>query len=185
MTGRVAPVFLVFLLLCAACDREERHFSKPPTGTPSPAVSQRQGELRPGHPAEGLQETVSSRSYDGDNAYEISQGKRLFRWYNCSGCHSNGGGGMGPPLMDEKWIYGHDPDQVFMTIMQGRPNGMPSFKGRIPEDQAWQLVAYVRSMSGLAPKAARTGRSDSLGGAIKGEAQRPQLDPHPDPEKAK
>ena len=27
---------------------------------------------------------------------------------------------------------------------------MPSFRGRIPDAQVWQLVAYVRSMSGLA-----------------------------------
>ena len=46
--------------------------------------------------------------------------------------------------------------------MEGRPNGMPSFKCRINEDQAWQLVAYVRSMSGWARKDAAPGRSDTL-----------------------
>ena len=28
------------------------------------------------------------------NAYAIAQGKRLFSWYNCVGCHANGGGGI-------------------------------------------------------------------------------------------
>ena len=37
------------------------------------------------------------------------QGKRLFSWYNCIGCHANGGGGIGPPLMDDEWIYGSRP----------------------------------------------------------------------------
>ena len=32
---------------------------------------------------------------------------------------------------------------------------MPSFRGKIPDDQIWQLVAYVRSLSGHAPKDAR------------------------------
>ena len=44
------------------------------------------------------------------NAYAVAQGKRLFRWYNCSGCHATGGGGdWGPALMDDKWIYGVAP----------------------------------------------------------------------------
>jgi cytochrome c oxidase cbb3-type subunit 3 len=47
--------------------------------------------------------------------------------------------------MDAEWRYGGDPAQVFQSIAQGRPNGMPSFGGHIPEDQVWQIVAYVRS----------------------------------------
>ena len=35
-----------------------------------------------------------------DNAEAVNAGKQLFKQYNCSGCHSNGGGGMGPALMD-------------------------------------------------------------------------------------
>lgn len=96
------------------------------------------------------------------NPWGISEGQRWFTWFNCVGCHANGGGGMGPPLMDAKWRYGSDPRTIFETIMQGRPNGMPAFRGRITEQQAWQLVAYVRSLSALAPLAAEPGRSDSM-----------------------
>jgi cytochrome c oxidase cbb3-type subunit 3 len=39
---------------------------------------------------------------------------------------------------------------------------MPSFHGRIPDAQVWQIVGYVRSISGLAPKAAAPGRNDGL-----------------------
>ena len=62
---------------------------------------------------------------------------------------------MGPPLMDDEWIYGSEPENIFATIVEGRPNGMPSFRGRIPDYQVWQLVAYVRSMSGLCPSMSR------------------------------
>lgn len=173
------------LVACAACDREIRQFAKPPSPVPSPPAGPRQGALQPGQAGPGLQETSSSRSYGGDNAFEVSQGKRLFRWYNCSGCHSNGGGGMGPPLMDDKWLYGAEPDQIFATIMDGRPNGMPSFRGRVPEDQAWQLVAYVRSMAALTPKGTRSARGDSLPGAIPGESRRPTIPPQPDAERTR
>jgi mono/diheme cytochrome c family protein len=96
------------------------------------------------------------------NAWSMAEGKRLYAWFNCNGCHGNGGGGMGPALMDNKWIYGHQPEEIFTTIMQGRTNGMPSFKDRMPEYMAWQITAYVRSISGLAPFHAAPSRNDHL-----------------------
>ena len=64
--------------------------------------------------------------------------------------------------MDDVWIYGSDPANVYATIVEGRPNGMPSFGGHIPDEQVWQLVAYVRSMSGLVPQDAAPSRNDDL-----------------------
>ena len=59
---------------------------------------------------------------------------------------------MGPPLMKQEWIYGGEPANIFDTIVKGRPNGMPTWGGRIPEYQIWQIVAYVRSMNQEQPK---------------------------------
>ena len=92
----------------------------------------------------------------------MNEGKRLFAWFNCVGCHAHGGGGMGPPLIDERWIYGSAPENIYSTIVEGRPNGMPSFRGKIPDYQVWQLVAYVRALGGLAPKDAAPGRNDEM-----------------------
>jgi cytochrome c oxidase cbb3-type subunit 3 len=64
--------------------------------------------------------------------------------------------------MDDEWIYGSEPANIFATIIEGRPNGMPSFRGKIPDYQVWQLAAYVRSMSGLASKDAAPGRNDHM-----------------------
>ena len=88
--------------------------------------------------------------------------QRLFGWYNCSGCHANGGGGIGPPLIKQEWTYGSEPANLFDTIVKGRPNGMPSFRGRIPDYQVWQLAAYVRSMSGQVKSDAAPGRDDDM-----------------------
>ena len=166
MSARFSFVVLLFAAFVAAmlggCDRELRKLSKPASGGPVPTPTARQSPVLPGQPGEGFTETSSARTFDPQNAYELNQGKQLFRWYNCAGCHQQGGGGMGPALMDDKWIYGHEPDQIYDTIMNGRPNGMPSFRGRIPSEQVWQLVAYVRSMSGQSSKAAAPSRSDSL-----------------------
>lgn len=172
----VLALAAIAAVLASGCERELRKLSKPDSGGPAPAPSARQSPIEPGQQGEGLKETSAARTFDGDNAYEMNQGKRLFRWYNCGGCHGQGGGGMGPALMDDQWIYGYEPDRIYATIMDGRPNGMPSFRGRIPEEEAWQLVAYVRSMSGLAPKAAAPGRSDGIA-ASPAENRRTRLEP--------
>jgi cytochrome c oxidase cbb3-type subunit III len=123
------------------CERERRQYELP---------AAQASQMKPG------------QANDERNAYAMSQGKNLFRWYNCTGCHANGGGGMGPALMDDRWRYGNNPEDIYASIMDGRPNGMPAFRGKINEDQVWQLVAYVRSMSGWARKDAAPSRNDSL-----------------------
>jgi cytochrome c oxidase cbb3-type subunit 3 len=69
---------------------------------------------------------------------------------------------MGPALMDEGWIYGFEAANVHQTIVEGRPNGMPAFRNKIPDQQVWMLVAYVQSLSGNAPIDALPGRSDHM-----------------------
>ena len=159
-------LFLTLSLL-PACKREERRFSDI---APSSVryQSQPMSELQPGgpgapaaEPAAPMRAALKKGPYD-DSAWAVSEGKRLYQWYNCVGCHAHGGGGMGPALMDEKWIYGSEPENIYDTIVQGRPNGMPAFGGKIPDAQVWQLVAYVRSMSGLLPKDIRPTRSDHM-----------------------
>ncbi|HUR83601.1 MAG TPA: c-type cytochrome [Thermoanaerobaculia bacterium] len=147
----------LLLLTMLACEREERRFREMPSAA-ARRNTERLVSLVPGP----YTADVKVDAPYGRNAFAISEGKRLFSWYNCVGCHANGGGGMGPPLMDERWRYGSDPEQIFATIWEGRPNGMPSFRGKIPEYQVWQLVAYVQSLSGNVPKDAANGRPDDM-----------------------
>jgi cytochrome c oxidase cbb3-type subunit 3 len=150
------------LMSLPACEREERRFNPPPAAIPGAA--RRVTQLQPGPPVHtvGVPRPSSERSPYEENAYGVAQGKTLFNQFNCAGCHAQGGGGMGPPLMDAKWIYGSDPDEIFATIVQGRPNGMPAFGNKIVPDQVWQIVSYVRSMSGQLRKDVEPGRSDDM-----------------------
>jgi cytochrome c oxidase cbb3-type subunit 3 len=145
------------LLLLAACEREERETRN----LPAEAERKSTVTLSELHPGAESPPAAPASAYE-ENAYQLSQGKQLFKWFNCNGCHANGGGDIGPPLMDAKWIYGSEPQNIYATIVEGRPNGMPSFRGHIPDYQVWQLVAYVRSMSGQGPTAARPGRDDAM-----------------------
>lgn len=77
----------------------------------------------------------------------LQDGRRLFDWYNCSGCHGgHAGGGMGPSLRDPVWLYGDRDDQIFDSIAHGRSQGMPAWGSKIPEIQIWELTAYIKSM---------------------------------------
>lgn len=147
----------------AGCERESRSFDTPKDNSSTVPSAPRASTNQPGVPlAGGVKQPAKDSSPYDDNAFGVAQGKRLYRWYNCNGCHSNGGGGMGPPLMDAEWRYGSSPAQVFESITKGRPNGMPSFGGHIPDDQVWQIVAYVRSMGGQLSKDVSPSRSDTL-----------------------
>jgi cytochrome c oxidase cbb3-type subunit 3 len=99
-----------------------------------------------------------------ETAWAASEGKRHFTWFNCVGCHSQGGGGMGVALMDSWWLYGSDPQSIYTSIMEGRPNGMPAFKNHITPQQAWQLVTYVRSLGQLLRLDVEQNRGDELSG---------------------
>lgn len=82
------------------------------------------------------------------DAVAKEDGRKLFVHFNCSGCHGgHGGGGMGPSLRDPVWLYGSSDAHVFESIAQGRGQGMPSWASMIPEEQIWQLVAYIKSMN--------------------------------------
>jgi cytochrome c oxidase cbb3-type subunit III len=161
-TKITAILALLLAIALAACEREQRRFTEiaPLSGRRQPQVNT---ELRPGTlGAPGAQTKTSVPAPYGENAWAIAEGKRLYTWFNCVGCHAHGGGGMGPPLMDEKWIYGSDPESIHATILEGRPNGMPAYAGKLADQQVWQLVAYVRALGGLVRKDVRPGRNDDM-----------------------
>src|SRR5919112_1873912 len=153
------------LLLCgtalalAACDREERHSRAKPIGETIPA-GQSPDTIWPGGTTPPPLD-ARAKLYD-NNAPAVAQGQQLYLQMNCVGCHSHGGGGMGPPLMDDEWRYGGRIDQIAATIAEGRPNGMPSWRGRLTDDQIWKLAAYVRTLSGQPSKDAVPSRADEM-----------------------
>jgi cytochrome c oxidase cbb3-type subunit III len=154
---RVHYICLLFALAAFGCRRENRVFDPGSTDAQlSNGVA-----VNDVHAGTEFNAPTSYTHYES-SAYAVSEGKRLYMAYNCVGCHAHGGGAIGPPLMDSIWIYGSEPNQIYSTIVQGRPNGMPSFAGKIPEYQVWELVAYVRSMSGQLPSDVAPSRSDEM-----------------------
>jgi cytochrome c oxidase cbb3-type subunit 3 len=152
-------LFFAALLALAGCQREKRDIRPSPTRLAVYGDAAKESALRPGGAINPQPVVLNPYNSSG---YDISEGQRLFSWYNCNGCHANGGGGIGPPLIKQQWIYGGEPANIFDTIVKGRPNGMPAWGDRIPEYQIWQLVAYVRSMNGQQPTSATPVRPDYI-----------------------
>jgi cytochrome c oxidase cbb3-type subunit 3 len=141
-----------------ACKREQRTLRASPAENAVFGNAAPESDLQPGGhiPQQEVPNPYAA------NAYAISEGQRLFEWYNCSGCHFHGGGGIGPPFIEHNFVYGSFPANIFDSIVKGRPNGMPSWGRRIPEDQVWKLVVYVRSLNGAEPKTVSPPRSDDM-----------------------
>ncbi|GAC1338068.1 MAG: c-type cytochrome [Beijerinckiaceae bacterium] len=153
MIARFALILAASLTL-AGCnqgkrDKAARGLEQPPDQALTVALV----PLSPGGTPPMTQSTAKGEDYAKD-PQKIADGKRLFTQMNCVGCHSHGGGSMGPPLAKPhpEWIYGDAIENIVSTVREGRPNGMPSFRGKIPDDQIWEIAAYVHSLSGTAPE---------------------------------
>jgi cytochrome c oxidase cbb3-type subunit III len=83
-----------------------------------------------------------------DDSDAANRGMKYFANFNCSGCHAaNAGGGMGPALSNHSFKFGGDPANIYLTIAQGRPTGMPAWGTILPSSVIWDLVAYIHSIS--------------------------------------
>jgi cytochrome c oxidase cbb3-type subunit 3 len=155
----IALLVLACLSLGLSLLRIERDYRPAPgtlpTGAPSASVS----DLHPGGSA---RVNFSAPPHYRETAAAVSDGENAYENFNCSGCHHHGGGGIGPALMDDTWIYGSSPNEIYKSIAEGRPNGMPAFHDKIPETVLWNLVAYARALGGLVPSVKLPARDDHL-----------------------
>jgi cytochrome c oxidase subunit 2 len=104
----------------------------------------------------------------------VESGARLFREFGCSGCHVGNGTVRAPPLeglygrptplmsrevviADEKYIH----DSILYPardIAAGYEPLMPSYEGRITEEQIFELVTYIKSLGAARPATIFPGR---------------------------
>lgn len=92
------------------------------------------------------------------NASGTNEGEELFHRMNCVACHGYGAhGGMGPSLRDKAWRYGGTPAEIYKSIAEGRPKGMPAWGRMLPREDIWKIAAYIQSLGGAtAPSAITT-----------------------------
>ena len=157
-----APLHLVCalaVLLGAGCQRESRALRLEP---PVAAGLDRSASMPNGIAGAPPEVYAALGKPYASNAYQLSQGKRLYAQFNCNGCHGSGGGAAGPALIDGWWSYGPEIESIFHSIRDGRANGMPSFRDRLTTEQIWQLAGYVQKIGAFTGKPETPGRNDEM-----------------------
>jgi len=89
-------------------------------------------------------------------------GRVLFR-SNCATCHTaDGGGGTGPNLTDDTYINVKRIEDIYRVIHDGVvAKGMPSWN-QLGQPQLVVLAAYVASLRGTTPAAAKPSQGDRI-----------------------
>jgi len=83
-----------------------------------------------------------------DNADAVEVGKKLYIQVGCQGCHGGGGGGgMATSLIDDAWKFGSDDETLFKLIKGQIPEQtMPTVYSSLPDEQVWQILAFIRTL---------------------------------------
>lgn len=85
------------------------------------------------------------------NAEAIAFGKTTFEAICAGYCHATEGarrGGRCPNLFDCEWKHGGSDGEVFHSVTEGVPKTeMVGFKGRLPDEVLWKIIAYLHSAS--------------------------------------
>jgi mono/diheme cytochrome c family protein len=94
----------------------------------------------------------------------IAAGKKSYDAY-CAACHGNmaqgavkagiaisiieeQGGKQAPDLTDDQWDHGSSDADIFAVIKKGiPPTMMAPWDGRIPDEDIWSIVNYIRALA--------------------------------------
>lgn len=86
----------------------------------------------------------------------LEAGKKTYMT-NCMPCHkADGGGSIGPNLVDDYWIHGGTIDDRLKVVSNGvLEKGMPAWSTVLAPDQVAAVVAYVTTLHGTHPPGAK------------------------------
>ena len=80
------------------------------------------------------------------DSQSIQAGARLFSNY-CAACHGEmAKGSVGPDLTASHYKYGKARAEISKSINDGRPGGMPAFKGQLAHEQIESLIEFLLSL---------------------------------------
>src|SRR5262245_4434502 len=116
------------------------------------------------------QQASSIRNPLGTSADAIAAGRVVFD-QACQSCHAPGGtGDRGPALNTGVFRRGSEDADLFRTIREGLAGTqMPPFRG-LTDEQIWQTVAYIRSLSGVRGAEPAANAPTIRGNPLSGEA---------------
>lgn len=120
--------------------------------------------------ASGTSIDENSLAFETADPALLAESKKVFT-DNCATCHLNdGGGGQGPNLTDDNWIYGCQPKDIFQSIKYGRPKGMMAWKDNLSDKQILSLMNYVHSLHGIKPAVAKEPQGEFCSAKVTGDS---------------
>lgn len=149
LTTNAGPILLLTFLACGCNEGKGRSVGTEAAAELPPAMVL--AEIPLGDIAGSKEDILRGEihnPYDGDKA-AIAEGESDFHRMNCVACHGYGArGGMGPNLRDSSWRYGGTPVEIYKSIYEGRPKGMPAWGAMLPSEKIWKITAYLQSLGG-------------------------------------
>jgi len=95
-------------------------------------------------------ESPGQNPFNG-NPQAIKEGKTSFEMICAGYCHvteSSTRPGQCPSLFDCEWKTGAKDADIFRVLSDGVPKTqMIGFKGRLPDEMLWKIIAYLRAAS--------------------------------------
>jgi cytochrome c oxidase cbb3-type subunit 3 len=106
-------------------------------------------EVRKANLAAGIDE--NSVVFDESPA-ALAAGKSIYET-NCVACHAaDGGGGVGPNLVDDYWLHGGAIKDVFTVVKYGVvEKGMVPWEDQLSPEQIQQVSSFILSLKGTTP----------------------------------
>jgi len=86
----------------------------------------------------------------------VARGRQRYV-FSCRQCHGNTGmgdgdmshaGGVPADFTDAIWQHGATDGEIFLVIRDGVTADMQAYANQIPEEDIWNLVNYIKSLTG-------------------------------------
>jgi len=148
-----AKKVLITLVLATTCLWAQEK-TTPPAGT-TPAVAP-----APAHPATITAEDKARKNPVKFTEASVERGKKIYST-QCALCHGDKGDGKGelasdmklslPDFTKPETLKDRTDGELFAIISAGR-DPMPPQTGRMPDVHRWNLVNYLRALSGKVPE---------------------------------
>src|SRR5437899_5890457 len=84
------------------------------------------------------------------NADAIRGGMGLYR-ARCADCHGMDARGVRAPDITQVWASGRTDEGLFKTVKEGVPGTEMPANPRVQDAEAWQILAYLRTLAAPAP----------------------------------
>jgi mono/diheme cytochrome c family protein len=143
MSRWLLAIVICGVLLVSGC----RSVGQQPRAVVPFAVAPNVGAAQPA----GLGPTVTPTNTDlwrmSRDPAIVATGRSAFNASSCRTCHAVSlTGGPGPNLVDQRWLHGGTPQEVFQTITKGvQSKGMPQWGPVLGPAMITQIVAFIFS----------------------------------------